>query len=50
MVLDTFNKEVCLFRLGRKAVGVEVREEYCQMSVERLRQCELQFDENGHGI
>ena len=33
---------------GRKAIGIEKREEYCLKTVDRLRQGEMQFDESGH--
>ena len=36
-------------RLKRRAVGIETSGHYCQIAVDRLRQYEMQFDENGHG-
>jgi modification methylase len=36
-------------RLGRKAVGIEMSEDYCKIAVQRLSQKELFGIENGHG-
>jgi len=36
-------------RFGRRAVGIDEREDYCQIAVQRLSQKELFGIENGHG-
>jgi len=53
-VLDPFcgtgTTLVAAKRFGRKAVGIELCEDYCQIAVDRLRQHELFVNENGHGV
>jgi site-specific DNA-methyltransferase (adenine-specific) len=34
--------------LQRKAVGIELRADYCKLITDRLSQTQMQFDENGH--
>ena len=32
-------------QLGRKAIGIEIEEKYCEIAVKRLAQAQLQFPE-----
>lgn len=47
IILDPFlgsgTTAVCAKKLGRKSIGIEISEKYCQIAVERLRQSVMNF-------
>ena len=48
IVLDTFlgsgTTAYCAKKLGRKCIGIEISEKYCQIAVERLRQSVMRLE------